>query len=105
MKKITIFIGVVLLLGLGVLFAHAQSTQPPGFDFPTLDSTATAMVEATATASTVFVTVTPTKVSAQTVTDDAETGPEIYILIGLSLLGGLGIFSIKKYFDLKKYSL
>ncbi len=105
MKKITIYLAVVLFVGLGVLFAHAQSAQPPGFDFPTLDETGTATVEATATASTVFVTVTPTKVSAQTVTDDAETGPEVYILIGLSLLGGLGIFSIKKYFDSKKYSL
>lgn len=105
MKKITIYLAVVLFVGFGVLFAHAQNTQPPGFDFPTLDETATATIEATATATTVFVTVTPTTVSAQTATDDAETGPEVYILIGLSLLGGLGIFSIKKYFDLKKYTL
>jgi len=106
MRKPFITLGVLVALGFGTLFASAQSTQPPGLDFPTLDGvTDTVTTTPTSTATTMYVTTTPTRIASQTITDDAETGPELYILIGLSLLGGLGIFFIKKYFDLKKYVL
>ena len=108
MKKITVLLGVVLLVGLGYLFAFAQSEEAPGFNFPSLDTateTITATAQISATPTTQYITVTPTRIVTQTVTDDVETGPEIYILIGLSLVGGLGVFLIKKYFDLKKYEL
>lgn len=106
MKHLSIVLGVVLLVGFGSLLAHAQNTQPPGLDFPTLDTeTVTDTPTASVTYTTMYITTTPTRVASLTVTDDAETGPEIYILAGLSLLGGLGVFFIKKYFDLKKYEL
>lgn len=81
--------------------ALAQDTEPP-LGLPLVNSpTATATTTSESTVTT-YSTVTPT---TQEVVDNAETGSEIYILIGLSVLAGTGLFLIKKYFDLKKSSL
>jgi len=106
MKKISIILGLAVMLGLGATVAHSQTGgEPPGL--PTYDSSPTATVTVTDTA-TEPPTATPTPsatASVQSFEDDVETGSEIVVLLILSLVGGTGIFLIKKYFDTKKYSM
>jgi hypothetical protein len=105
MRKIFNVILALVLGGFFVSIALAQDSEPPlGLplvDSPTPTATATVSVIGVSNATT-YSTVTPT---TQEVVDNAETGSEIYILAGLSVLAGTGLFLIKKYFDLKKSSL
>jgi hypothetical protein len=103
MRKLFNVILALVLGGFFVSAALAQDTEPP-LGLPLVDSpTPTATVSVTSVSNiTTYSTVTPT---TQEVVDNAETGSEIYILSGLSVLAGTGLFLIKKYFDLKKSSL
>jgi len=103
MRKIFNVILALVLGGFFVSMALAQDSEPP-LGLPLVDSpTPTATVSVTNVSNvTTYSTVTPT---TQEVVDNAETGSEIYILAGLSVLAGTGLFLIKKYFDLKKSSL
>lgn len=107
---------IFALVCAGVLpmLSKAQETEPP-YDLPLVDATATVTPTTTATTR-VYSTPTSTisSYSYQTATasvneisaeDEAETGAEIYILAGLSLISGVGIYFIKKYIDIKRYSI
>lgn len=89
----------------------AQVTEP-GANLPLLpDEQSTASVDTSPSGSSfsTLATATPlassSAVAAQSAVDDAETGSEIIFLAILSVTGGIGLFLIKKYFDLKRYSL
>jgi len=108
MKKAGILIGI--LIGACFLVARvlAQDTEPP-LELPIGDTSPTATVTATDTETipsgvTAFETVTPTSEQVNAA-EEAETGGELYLLSGISLLAGLGLYFIKKYFDLKKHVL
>lgn len=101
-------VGVALLTVLGAAKTYSQETEP-SFDLPVVDSTATATATVEA-----YSTITPTSYATATSTsevntisaeDEAETGAEVYILAGLSLVAGFGIYFIKKYLDIKRYSI
>ncbi|OQA52981.1 MAG: hypothetical protein BWY43_00269 [candidate division WS2 bacterium ADurb.Bin280] len=110
-------LSIVLLLTLFCVTAFpmlstAQETEPP-YDLPLVDSTATVTPTATSTTRS-YATSTPTvsyyttttaTVNEITAEDEAETGAEVYILAALSLVAGMGIFFIKKYYDIKRYSI
>lgn len=102
-KYLIIFLLIFAYLSLGQV-AKAQITQPPLpiSSEPTATPTATATPFVSTTESTA--TATPTTTTQEYV-DDAETGSEIIVLMILSVVGGMGLFFIKKHFDLKKYSL
>lgn len=107
-KSLFIAFAVLAVTALGFSAVYSQSTEPPS-DLPIIDTTATATVQAyassTATSRAVSTsTATPTvnEISAE---DEADTGAEIYILAGLSLIAGFGIYFIKKYLDIKRYSI
>lgn len=106
--------GVTFLLFAVALFVAttvlAQADTEPPLGLPLLSSTPTVSATATTAESvTTLITATPTYsltvVSSQTAVDEAETGPNLIILSILSLIAGIGFFFIKKYFDLKRYSL
>lgn len=105
MKNRFIILSAVLIITfLGFSVTYSQDSEPPS-DLPFFDTTATASVEADSTArafSTTTATATVNEISAE---DEAETGPEVYILAGLSLIAGFGIYFIKKYFDIRRYSI
>lgn len=96
---------VVTLLFSFQALAQTDAGEPP-VPFPSETSTITTtddlVVTEETTVETVALTVTPT---TQEFVDDAETGSGLLILAGLSIIAGLGLFSIKKYFDSKKFSL
>lgn len=98
------------LLSLFILVLSASSvlaadTEPP-LGLPLISPTATAtQTQQVTTYSTLTPTYTVSLVSTQEAVDEAETGPSIAILAVLSLVAGIGFFLIKKYFDLKRYSL
>jgi cytochrome bd-type quinol oxidase subunit 2 len=106
-SKIRLLVFVAILFSAGSVLA-ATDTEPP-LGLPLVSSTATATAISTAGSVTTYLTATPTYsvtvVSAQDAVDDAETGPSLIILSILSLVAGIGFFLIKKYFDLKRYSL
>jgi len=115
MKK-GIFLAVCLGFFLVVCAAStlAEDTLPPlGLPTGSDSATPTATITATATASSSLdeylqgTTITPTAsaTSVQDAEDVADTGTQIYILAGVSLLAGFGLYSIKKYSDTKKYTL
>ncbi len=94
------------MLATGVVFA--QDTLPP-LGLPTTDGSTTATVSATTTQTNYddyiqVETITPTA-DEQEAEDVADTGAEIYVLSAVSLLAGFGIYSIKKYKDIKRFSL
>jgi len=109
MKKFFVFALVLASCVLAGSVVLAQDTIPP-LGLPTSDSaTVTATVSATATETSYddyiqVETVTPTT-DEQEAEDVADTGSEIYILAAVSLLAGFGIYFVKKYRDIKKYSL
>lgn len=90
-----------VLCGYGV--ARSQTGEPPGLDLPIDEESATATVEESVEAS--VIASAEESVTAQEAIDDADTGTEIVILAILSLVGGFGLFLIKKYFDSKKFSI
>ena len=114
MKKLPVFI--FCLLGVILAFAkisRAQITEPP-VDLPFYSPTPTAgtslSLEKSDGSYYSYVTLTPSSggtapVYSEEYTDDADTGTELYVVAGLSLVAGLGLYFIKRYFDLKKYSL
>ncbi|PIT97352.1 hypothetical protein COT77_01905 [Candidatus Berkelbacteria bacterium CG10_big_fil_rev_8_21_14_0_10_41_12] len=105
LKNITFLALFFTCVFTGAILVHAQDVNPPLPDYVVGDSataTATATASATYTPYAVTSTLTPTP---QTVIDDAETGPILLILIGLSLIGGVGFILIKRHFDQDKYSL
>lgn len=93
---------VCLVMSFGCL-AHAQDTLP-ALGLPVGDSSTTAVAEETETDLYDVETATPED-EVQDYEDVAETGAEIYILAAISILVGFGIFSLKKYHDLKKITL
>ncbi len=101
MKKLLLSISVLLIVLSLFKMALAQDTEPP-LGLPALDedsATVTALESVTAT-------VTRTaSATTQEAVDDAEVGSEIIALVILSVVGGVGIFLIKRYFDLKSYNL
>lgn len=103
-KSLFVLVAVLVLSMLGFSSVYSQTTEPPS-DLPLVDSTATATVATYASPSPVLTdtaTVTVNEISAE---DEAETGAEVYILGGLSLVAGFGIYFIKKYLDIKRYSI
>lgn len=97
---------VLAVVFLGVGTALAESDTEPPLGLPLISTTATTS-SATAVPVTTYQTIVPsaTATANQQAVDDAETGSEIVILSVLSLVSGIGLFLIKKYFDIKRYSL
>jgi nitrous oxide reductase accessory protein NosL len=111
MKKLFVVLGIVILFGFTAGFAFAEDTLPP-LPVPVVDDSATDTATATVTDSTTpeaTPTPSPSPSPVQSVlsvtTSSAETGSNLYILLALSGLGGLGLFCIKKYFDTIKYQI
>jgi hypothetical protein len=106
MKKIIVLVLTILTCAFLFKVSFAQDTEPP-LGLPS------AIIEEdtdSSTAITTYTSATATRTATKTTTtqeavDDAEVGSEIVMLIILSVVGGLGIFLIKKYFDLKRYQL
>ncbi len=108
MKKFFVFCLLFASCVLAADVVSAQDTLPP-LGLPTSSSTATATVTATQTEENYddyisVETVTPTT-DEQNAEDVADTGAEIYVLSAVSLLAGFGVYSVKKYRDIKKFSL
>ena len=105
MKNLSIILGLIVVLGLGATIAHSQTGgEPPGL--PTYDDSPTTTVTADQTTATPPPSPTPTvTATVQSFEDDVETGSEIIVLLILSLVGGTGIYLIKRYFETKKYSM
>lgn len=110
-NTILVLLGVLAVGFLGLSMARAQDEEPSS-DLPLYDTSATATV--TAETGTVYTTVTATATRTATSTttvneisaeDEAETGAEVYILSALSLVAGTGVYFIKKYIDIKRYSI
>lgn len=106
MKKYLIIFATLGFCLLGAPFAKSQTSEPPSPDLPigneesaTATATGTIAPEGSATIAAEATT------TVQEFVDDAETGSEIIILAILSLVAGVGLFFIKKYFDLKRYTL
>lgn len=104
MKKIFVFLMAVLVCSFLYKVTFAQVTEPPlGLpDFEEDTTTVVAETESVTATTTYSATRTPT---TQEAVDDAEVGSEVVMLIIFSLVGGTGIFLVKKYFDLQKYTL
>ncbi|MDH4358729.1 MAG: hypothetical protein OEV37_02140 [Candidatus Berkelbacteria bacterium] len=102
MRKFLIIFAVLAFSALSAVIARAQ-TEPPTPNLPIESETATSAYDAyEGDDSYAYSTIT---VTSQEAIDDAETGSEIVVLGALSLLAGIGLFLIKRYFDLKKYSI
>lgn len=99
---LTLVLFVVLTFCLGAI---AKADDTAALPLPIIDDSSTVTAGDTATVTTYTVTPTATLVTAQQAVDDAETGTEVVTLVSISVLGGIGIFLIKRYFDLKKLSL
>jgi len=97
----------IAVFGCGV--AYAQTGEPPGLDLPIDDETVTATVTSTAEESLeaeASETVSAEEsATTQEAVDDAETGAQLIVLIIISIIGGLGLLLIKKYFDSKRFSI
>ena len=107
MKKAGILTGILIAGCFLVVRGLAQDTEPP-LELPIGDSSPTATVTVIPTSTpevVLYTTVTPTSEQVENVVEEAETGGELYLLSGISLLAGLGLYFIKKYFDLKKHIL
>ena len=109
MKRFYLTLVIFALVLFGCKVAYSQTGEPPGLDLPIDDETVTATATATAEES-VEVEASATvsaeeSVATQEAIDDAETGAEIILLVILSIIGGLGLLLIKKYFDSKKFSI
>ena len=106
MKKIFVFLMAVLVCGFLYKITFAQVTEPP-LGLPDFEEDTTTVVaeteSATATATATY-SATRTATTQEAV-DDAEVGSEIIMLVIFSLVGGTGIFLVKKYFDLQRYNL
>ena len=106
MKKVAAVFGFFVLAAiLGASVARAQTTEPPlGLPLYTPSESPTP-TPVTADAYVTYREATPTPVPTQEYIDDAETGSELFVLAALSLVAGVGLYFIKKYFDIKKYSI
>ena len=106
MKKYLVIFATLGFCLLGAGYAKSQTSEPPSPDLPIGDEqSATATATGTiAPEESATVTAQPTT-TVQEFVDDAETGSEIIVLAILSLVAGVGLFFIKKYFDLKRYTL
>jgi len=103
MRRFLIIFAVLVLSGLSAVVVRAQ-TYPPSPDLPIDgDQTATAGAE-DSDLSDYYSFLTPTATTQEAI-DDVETGSEVVILAALSLLAGIGLFLIKRYFDLKRYEI
>ena len=108
-KCLIFLLGVVLVVtaGFKVTFAQDNSVEPP-LDLPLTSATAiaTATTDTSAFDSYVGATATATVASyTQSAEDEADTGAEVYILIGISLVAGFGFYCLKRYFDYKRYMI
>src|ERR1035437_1034645 len=113
MKKIILITGILTIVLVGFSISRAADTFPP-LPIPVVDGSTTAD-SITPTASPLASPIaspipTPTpsvkaSIVVQTFIDNAQTGPQIYVLLAVSLLGAFGLFCIKKYFDRRKYNL
>jgi hypothetical protein len=107
MKKILVFALAILTCAFLFKVSLAQDTEPPlGLPSAIIEDTEspTAIVTYTSPTATRTATITRTATTQEAV-DDAEVGSEIVLLVTLSIIGGLGIFLIKKYFDLNRFRL
>lgn len=106
MKKIFVLLLTVLVCGILYKITLAQDTEPP-LGLPEIgDETQTVTADSISVTPTVTYTYRATRTATtQEAIDDAEVGTEIVMLITFSLVGGMGIFVLKKYFDLKRYNL
>jgi len=85
--------------------ALAQETAPP-LGLPTVDEDLESVSVTVQAATTTTVASTRTAVATtQEAIDDADVGSEVIALVILSLVGGTGIFFIKKYFDCNRYKI
>ena len=99
-NKFALVLILALTFSIGAI-ARAQETPP--LPLPVDSSTVTD--SATDTVTSYVATPTRTVVSSQQAVDNADTGTEVVFLVGISVLGGIGLFLIKRYFDLKRLSL
>jgi len=108
MKKFVLLTALVAIVLVSYSLVRAEDTFPP-LPIPVLDESVTPeeSVVATVEPSPVIAPspVVQRSVVVQDFTSEAETGSKLYVLLAVSALGGLGLFSIKKYFDSKKYSI
>ncbi|MCX6809917.1 MAG: hypothetical protein NTZ65_04205 [Candidatus Berkelbacteria bacterium] len=109
MKRVYLLIFVLILGGVSIarVYAETEGEAPLGLPLVSQNASQTASTStSTQTSTTTYATVSTTAVAdSQTVVDNADTGSEIYILAALSLVAGFGLYLIKKYFDLRKYTL
>jgi len=107
MKRFVFILTIFTLVLVGTARVYSQTGEPPGLDLPideeSVTASATATVEGSFEAS--VIASAEESVTSQEAIDDADTGTEIVILAILSLVGGFGLFLIKKYFDSKKFSI
>lgn len=103
-NSLFVFVGALIITLVGFSVTYSQDSEPPS-DLPLFDTTATATVEAYTTVETFSTATATASVNEISAEDEAETGPEVYILAGLSLIAGFGIYFIKKYFDIRRYSI
>lgn len=106
MKRIYV-ITTGALFAAALLFGISHAQVEPPINLPIYSPTPTVTVSADVIT---YYTVTPTAIATATIAakeyvDDAETGSEIYFLAFFSLVAGVGLFFIKKYFDIKRYSI
>lgn len=106
MKKFFVLLLTVLVCGILYKITLAQDTEPP-LGLPEIETdTQTVTGETTSVTPTATYTYRATRTATtQEAVDDAEVGSEIVMLVVFSLVGGMGIFLVKKYFDLKRYDL
>ncbi len=110
MKKILVVFAVMGFCLIGTAVAYSQSEPPlPGLpvdeETATATTTVSASVEETVSLDYSALVASTATSASQTAVDDAETGPELIALAVFSLIGGFGLFCIKKYFDLKRYEI
>ena len=104
------FFAVMGFCLIGTAVAYSQSEPPlPGLpvdeETATATTTVSASVEETVSLGYSALVASTATSASQTAVDDAETGPELIALAVFSLIGGFGLFCIKKYFDLKRYEI
>jgi len=106
MKKYFVLLLAILVCSVLFQVSFAQVTEPP-LGLPSFEEdteTVVAQTESATPTATVAYTATRTATTQEAV-DDAEVGSEIVMMIAFSLVGGIGIFLVKKYFDLKRFEI
>lgn len=108
MKKVLFLFALTLFVLAGCSLAHAEDTLPP-LPVPVIDDSPSPDADPSEVVTT-YVAPSPTPTPARSVvvqnlSTTAETGSKLYILLAVSVLGGFGLFCIKKYLDSRHYSI